>query len=933
MSFITDAVSDIVSGAWDFISDTVASAWNDIVSPLLEEVFGWFGIVDENILIVQKVSVMIHESNEIDVVKQANVKAVMSMVGNGGSFFPWYMQHTRQTQAQIKAFYRFAKQERYVHGLPTMSVKGGDVDYTAIDNALDDAIAVPVTRISSISQFPSDLIYFQNKLQFLPYLYLPWANTLTFTDLYSAVWTDWVLDGITYNAGPDTWDMNIHRVADEALFWITGPDHVVEGTPATFTITSNRAVPAGKSVTANLTYGGTAPGSDYTPVYTAVMTAGNTTATAVVTTNDDVLNTGDRTIIVTLASITNTGAAFEAVDVWTQDTTTTTITDEEGVILTMPSVLVTETAGTCIVPVKMEKPAPGAPAFTVDYVLTPGTALGGGVDFDDTGGTLTFSGTPAGETQNITIPITTPDGDDDLEYFTVSLTNCSEAAFNISQTAKVTITDGTYAFPPASTVELHDTINYAGYIPESTMITKYHWDSQTSAEWRYWLYEYSDGTYAIDPTMSVLSNLSMMPVGILRKDKVSITADKTTEEYKSTKRLLNMLFIDIDDMVASIEENPDIASIDDAFINFAVCPNTTAESVSQVLWLQYYNIVVVNAVTSNSNAYTASFEEQDVQNSIVWTDHSYTIGNLGVLINGQTHEHEVIITPKEVFIDPITNKETVITEGGSELILKKQTAPGVYDKISILNMNNMASIEYAGLHKMTLNKIGDDQFTVPLSHYIIQQMSPTEQMQLYQHMLRLDIYCATVTEIAWYESEAFQNLFQLVMVVITIWTLGAAASVWAAVQQLVINYLILEVVIFLAELTGNAEFAAIVGIVAMISLSAAGMGAGFDFGSAEGLIKVSTDFADNLTTAYDTETQGLKEDLDDLNQRAEARLEELRESEPEQSPITAEFLVALQSVDTTVFPAIKAQYDFDLLYDYDRIIANYHNSYLQAGVI
>ncbi|MBU0664932.1 MAG: hypothetical protein KJ990_10360 [Proteobacteria bacterium] len=82
----------------------------------------------------------------------------------------------------------------------------------------------------------------------------------------------------------------------------------------------------------------------------------------------------------------------------------------------------------------------GGTAFTVDVDFTPGTATGGGTDFTSTSQTLSFAGT-AGETQNFTVPL----NDDAIveadESFTVGMSNSSDPAVTISDTAVGTITD------------------------------------------------------------------------------------------------------------------------------------------------------------------------------------------------------------------------------------------------------------------------------------------------------------------------------------------------------------------------------------------------------------------------------------------------------------------------------------------------------------
>lgn len=930
MGGVIDAIADAFADAIDAVVDVVQTVWDDVVAPALEEIFSWFGIVDETVVITNKTSVLLYGDETSDVVQDANTQAVIAMVKNGGSFFPWYMKYTRQTEAQVKSFYRFAERERNIYGLPDMDIKGTSVDQGAIDTALDTDIGVPCTRLDSRVLYTPPEIYYKNLWQSTPYFYRPGVNKLTFTDSYGVSWDDWRWTSILYLPGTDEYEITIRRDTLVADFWIEGQDHVPEGETASYTVYSTRPVPVGETVDINLVYGGTAPGTDYTAVPTVTMLAGTSSIDFDIVTNGNVASDGSRTVSVTIDSIDNGLGVFEEVAIHATDSVETTITDDEGIILTMPSVIVEESAGSVTIPVTLHTATAGA--FTVDFSTNNNTAIGG-IDFDDAGGTLNFTGADQ-EVQNIVIAIYTSDGDDDNEDFTVSLSNCSDGTVNISQTSKVTISDGT-GDPLVRELTVYDTVTEAGFIPVRTLIVEYHENTEPASDWYYWLYDVDSGVYpGISPELSLMSNLDMLPIGILRKDKVNVADTPTTDIYKATKRLMSNIFQDIDDVTDSIMQNPGIADVDDAFINFAVSPFTNVEIVSKVIYLGYYEIVVTHLVTSNTNEYSASFLEQDIQSAVVWTDHNYTAGISGTLASNQEYEHEIEEIPEIVVWNPDTEENEITQEAGSILHLRHQTGPGLYDEIKVYNLNGMASVEYNGYHKMALNRVNEESFTIPLSYFILSKLDPIEQMKLYRYALRIDLYSIQIIELAWYETSAFLDLFQVVAIVVTIWTAGAAGGLWAIVQQLVINYLIIELVIYLAEVTGNAELAAIVGFAAMIALGGVGGVPPFDFASAEGIINASTAFADNLTTGYNTLGENIQEEMREINKTAEERLEAIKEAgEALESPITADFLVALQSVNTTVYPAIQAQFDYDILYNYDRVVKDFYDMNLMIGVV
>ena len=923
MSAVIDAIGDLLEDAWDAVTDFVKDVWDEIAMPILEEVFSWIGIEDETVVHSQKVSSLIFGDNNKDVVKHAIIKAIFAKIKSDSSFFPHYMAEMYRVKGQTRAYYRYGETGQYIHGLPDMTVKGGDIDLGLVGSSLDTDLGTLNTVLTADTRYPSDEMYFHNALQAAPELYLPYANTLTHTDIYGGVWSDWTLDSITYNIGPADYSIGVSRTAEQALFWLRGPAAVTEGESATFTVYCNRPIPVGKTVTVNFTYGGTAPGTDYTSVASVVMTAGLTEIDVVIATAEDALTQGNRTLILTIDSITNTGAAFETVGIWTMSSVTTTIHDDEGVFLTLEDAVVAEDAVSLIVPVKLEAATAGA--FTVDYTFTDIETIGG-TDYDNTGGTLNFAGT-LGEVQNITIPITADVADDDFERFQVGLLNCSDGTVDITRVATITIVDGTATEPVPTTVLLEDIITKPSYVSERTLIVTYHDNTDPPEEWFIWHYVYSTLTYpGLDPSLNILSGLEMLPVAILRKDKVSISVDKLSQEYLTTRSLMQRLGFRLDDFIDALEDNPDIGAVDDAYVNFAMGPNTVNKVISKMLYLTFYEIVVTHGLTSNLDQFSATFLEGDVNNAMVWIKHTYTPNVVGVVTTVGEYLHTPIAAIEEV-TDAFGN--VTIAAQPSKLFLRWQKTGTTYDELEIKGLNSMAAIAYGGYHKASFQTLTDSNFTIPVSWYVYNQLDAKEQLEVYQYLLRFDVYALTVQEIAWYQTSGFLDLFEFVMVVITIWTLGSTGSFFALIEQLVVNYAIAELVIWVAETTGNAELAAIVGLVATIALG--GM-ENYSFGDAltgEILLDLSTSFADNLTLSENAIAQELGEDLQEVNAQAE---EKMGESTGE-TVLTPEFVQYLKSIDTTAFPAIEGQYSFDQLYNYDNLVGNFHDTKLQIGVV
>jgi len=923
VSAVVEALKSVVGVIVDAIEDYVSFIWNEIVMPQLELVFSFFGIEDETVITVKKVSSKMFDDNTEDVVKAAKTRAVMRWLKSDISLWKFLYYEMDLTRGKVTGYYKYAEKGHYIHGLPSMTVQGEDKDEAAIKTSIDTVYTTDSVVTYSSNSFPTPEEYFKFDLQNAPTNYKPGLNQLTYDNEWGVTHNDWSWAAVTYLSGSNEYEITIIRAAERASFWIEGPTEVTEGGSVDLIVRSNRTVPAGESVTVNFTYAGTIDSGQYTAPATAVMGAGLNSVTISIAITEDAISESLGNIVATVSSITNTNGAFEDLTI-TNDSVDISVYDNESLALIMDSQYVNEADTSVTIPVKITQAT--SAGFTVDYELTDGTATAS-IDYDGTGGTLTFAGT-AGEVQNIVVPMTADVTAESREDFNASLLNCSDAAVDISRTATITIMDALPDGPAPDTSTYVSTFLRPQFVDERAMVCKYYTNGQDPNDWYYWIYYYSTKLYpAVDPANATISELQMLPVGIIRRDKVNVDLDKDSEEYRTTRKLLQIVGLNIEDLLEGVEGNPDKDMIDDAYVNFAVCPSDTGPEVAKLLYLTFYEIIYVRGIDSNSSKYTALFTEKDVNNGNVWTGQSYTPSIAGAIGNVGEHTHSIEWTNED-----------------SKLTLRFQRTAMLYDEIVIENMNSMSSIKYDGYHKTAFNTLKDKAFTVPLSWYVYDKLTNEELMKVYQKIFRVDFYSIEVTNLAWYETSAFFKFLKfaliIVAVVTTIITLGAAGpfwvNVWAAVQTLLINYLVMEVAVAIADATGNAYLAAAVALVTAFVLR--------DF---TGLEQVGFLTAQGITTAISVYSAGLgtvyEKEYADMVLETEKLIEEQKDKEDyyeKNSPLgasilDASFYASLNSADSMIYQARDAQYDYDaqLTGSYDRLITNYHSLLLDLGVV
>ena len=213
----------------------------------------------------------------------------------------------------------------------------------------------------------------------------------------------------------------------------------VEGNALAFTVTLDKAVSGGLTVTPTFTDGTATKGTDYTENTAGVTFTGTAgeTQSFTVSTADDVNDEDDETFTVSLA-VSGTQQTVTATD-----TATGTIKDDDGPVLTIDDASAAE-GDSISFTVTLDKAVSGG--LTVTPSFTDGTATEG-TDYTKNAAALTFTGTQ-GETQSFTVATTEDPNAEPDETFTVGLTvSGTSKTVTATDTATGTITNDDGALP------------------------------------------------------------------------------------------------------------------------------------------------------------------------------------------------------------------------------------------------------------------------------------------------------------------------------------------------------------------------------------------------------------------------------------------------------------------------------------------------------
>ncbi len=901
-----------------------------------------------------KSSVKVFGDNTEDVVQKARERSILNFVTSGDTLYNSWTREMFMTKGQLLSYYRFAENGAYYLGLPDFTLQGVNYDETAVAAALASSLGGGPYTVLGIKENTLDIeMYWEYALQAAPYYYQPFLNHITYNGN-----TDWEIVSIYYgytitNPFLGGYIVEVSRTPRDAKFWIEGPFTQVEGETATYTIYSNSWMPRSCSTTINIAYSGTLGAGRYTAPTSVVMPELTKKVTFDIDFLEDAVDDGTDTLIITLSSVVDTNSAFTAVAPYAPlAAVATTVYDNDPLVLEINSQIVSEMdLMTITIPITLSSTA--AAPFTVDVLAVDGTAVQP-VDYGLPPETLNFTGT-AGETHNV---IATWNGDvpDETEKtFSVTLSNCSDPAIEVVPSATIVITASVKAQPAVVLgTEVFDEIELSGtYEGDDTyMQVRYHDNTHDEVRWYWWLYRIADNTYpSAHAVYSTKTIDDMYPVSVIRRQKSFTNANKDTEVYRDTRMIMKRIRMEIDDITDNVAEQDGYEDVDDVFVNFAFSPNDTHPLISKLLFHHFYNVIVNLAVVSNNGEYRTYFEQQDANNETTWYDHEFTDDLSGTIPDGTgvgSYSHSITSEISGYYTSSDGETEVPIYQDWLHIYYQKTET--TYSYIKLRDLKATSQISYAGYTRYKVNGLVErsghwgepsvdkpEYLTIPLSRMLIDNhLDYEDQMIVYQHLFRIDVYSLQIVKTEWYESGIFKGLFFFIAVVVTISSFGAGATLFSILQTVVVNILILKFVVFVAEVTGNAEFAVIVGIVASIVLGGAGFGSGFDIGTAEMLTSSVTKFSEIYTSASEGILNEMEDELSDIQQETQTLLNEIDKLDLRDSGITGEYYRnMLKSVDLTIVQGRDIQYNFDTMLGdaYNRLITDFHENMLQPGIV
>jgi hypothetical protein len=341
---------------------------------------------------------------------------------------------------------------------------------------------------------------------------------------------------------------------------------------------------------------------------------------------------------------------------------------------------------------------------------------------------------------------------------------------------------------------------------------------------KYWMYENDSGTYPLLDAVYVdgpAVSGSYFPFTYFRFNKQSTSADKTTEAYKTSKKMMKHLGMDFDVIGAGIDENPDIADIEQAMLTFAV-PSVSTNPIECRYLFDYFSnmhlamdgsgsVEETNILSSLSKIFGFAGLATNAKSTVIKDKRfKMTLGNNGIYKRLVAGTIGTVGTYSSSYETITVNQATINYETGVESIeelpikvhrYKHQISKTIYEEVLVRGLSMTYNV-YGGYS--TVGDDTDDILLIPIDLTVSQNYSISDRETLYSRSLHFVFNSRTVTKVKWYQQGWFRDFMIVVAVVMTYLSWGADGGAWLSAATGLTGYSLLVAMIIVNVIIAGA---------------------------------------------------------------------------------------------------------------------------------
>lgn len=405
------------------------------------------------------------------------------------------------------------------------------------------------------------------------------------------------------------------------------------------------------------------------------------------------------------------------------------------------------------------------------------------------------------------------------------------------------------------------------------------------------------------PTLDALydpqyaNNGQYFPFTYFRYEKVNGADDKSTDWFKQSKRLLKTIGMEYEQVANAIDENPDIADVEQAMMIMAVPANTKDQNEMRYLHDYFKQLLGLSAHATPEvgNPMTVG-----LANTIVIQDKRFkmTLGYSNItkkMVMGKIAEEGDYTFALENKTDTVEGIEVATLRkifwntSRKVHVYRKQINHIQYEEVKVYDLNMKYHIfqQYSA--------VGDEDdaiLLVPVDMSIVRGYSLPVKENLYSRAMQYVFNSKVVTKVKWYQQGWFKYFMLIVAIVVTVlsygstWqAIGAALAagtitVGAVVYMIAIGILKMLIIGYVLKLfvrLVGPEFAFIVAIAAAMVGAYQAVSAGSIAGApwAKELLALSSGLTKGVNTELGREFGKLQAESLDFKQYMDAENERL----------------------------------------------------------
>ena len=316
--------------------------------------------------------------------------------------------------------------------------------------------------------------------------------------------------------------------------------------------------------------------------------------------------------------------------------------------------------------------------------------------------------------------------------------------------------------------------------------------------WNYWENSTKYPSLALsDKAIQTNQYMPVIPIRVSNNTLYDKDKEKESDAYKTSKRLLKILDLDIDELTDGVNENPDIDKVDHAYITLGV--NVFTDKSEAIIYLFEYMKYMHTVGRGIRNQITIS--DETYHTILQWESSSFRqyTGSIG----------RVRTTEKEIVLGDI-----------DKLIVRKQISETQIQEYTVNDLVFHNRIYTTGMEVTTAldgSKESQEALCIPINISIIENiLSPLEANKVYYDSLRIVFNSLERTKLKWYQTGLFQIVTIVIAVAITYFSGGTLTQfAFALVSGVLIN-IGLQLLVKISTGLFGEDVGRIVAVVAVI---------------------------------------------------------------------------------------------------------------------